>query len=265
MESINILGVRIDRVNMAQALTLISEWVNADTKRYIVTPNIEFIMAAQDNKEFKDILNSADLAIPDSSRFGWANQIIEAKSPIEKIALWPFFTLSKLNFIKPFPVTTGTDLVYQVAREFSKSGHSIGLIGGNKGVAENAAECLKAKCPALKVAFALEGPRIRVNGEPENSQNHSLIYKDLSRCSILFVALGHIKQELWIKKHMREIDAKVFVGVGGAFDYISGSVPRAPKIFRNLGLEWLFRLAIQPWRIKRFGSLVRFVFLVLNR
>lgn len=263
MESVNILGVRIDKVTMAQTLELIQKWVNSDAKRYIVTPNVEFVMAAQENKEFRNVLNSADLSIPDSSRFGWARHILEEKSPIKRLLLWPFFTLPRVNFIKPFPVTTGTDLVEEIAKEFSKSGHSIGLIGGNIDVAERAAECLKAKYPTLNIAFALEGPKVRVNGEPEKPQSNNLIYKDLPRCSILFVAFGHVKQELWIKKHMQEINAKVFIGVGGAFDYIAGKVPRVPKFLRDLGLEWLFRLIIQPWRIKRFGSLVKFVFMIL--
>lgn len=263
MESINILGVRIDKVTMAQTLDLISEWFKSDTKRYIVTTNVEFVMAAQDNKEFRDVLNNADLSIPDSSRFGWAKHILEEKNPIIRLLLWPFFTLPRSSFIKPFPVTTGTDLMEKIARQFSKTDHSIGLIGGNKGVAERAAECLKAKYPTLNIAFALEGPKVRVNGEPEKPQSSNLIYKDLPRCSILFVAFGHVKQELWIKKHMQEINAKVFIGVGGAFDYIAGKVPRATKFLRDLGLEWLFRLIIQPWRIKRFGSLTKFVFMIL--
>lgn len=86
----------------------------------------------------------------------------------------------------------------------------------------------------------------------------------VEKVDILFVAFGSPKQELWIAKNLKNIPATVSIGVGGAFDFVSGKVPRSPKILRKLGLEWLFRLIIQPWRIKRQLSLITFVFLVLK-
>src|SRR3989338_5459360 len=79
---------------------------------------------------------------------------------------------------------------------------------------------------------------------------------------ILFVAFGHIKQEKWIGKNLKKIPVKVAMGVGGAFDYLSGEVMRAPKFIRVLGLEWLFRLILQPWRIKRQLALVKYMILL---
>ncbi len=262
MEEVNILGIKVNKVTMKQTLELVEQWAQGSKKRYIVTPNIEIIMAAQDNKQFAAVLNEADLAIPDSGRLGWAVQILNEKNPLKKAFYWPFFTLPKLGLIKPFPVVTGTDLVEEIAREFNNKDLSIGLIGGRNGIADKAAKCLKERYPNLKIVFVSDGPSVRENGETEETQKDSLIYKDISGCSVLFVAFGHSKQEFWIKKHLNEIDAKVFVGVGGAFDYVSGNIPRAPKFLRDLGLEWLYRLIIQPWRIKRFGSLIKFVFLV---
>ena len=84
------------------------------------------------------------------------------------------------------------------------------------------------------------------------------------KIDILFVAFGSPKQEIWIADNLKALPAKIIVGVGGAFDFISGKVPRAPKVFRSLGLEWLFRLSIQPWRIKRQLSLIKFVVLILK-
>ena len=84
------------------------------------------------------------------------------------------------------------------------------------------------------------------------------------KVDILFVAFGSPKQEIWIADNLNKIPAKVVVGVGGSFDFISGKVPRAPKFVRNLGLEWLFRLIIQPWRIKRQLSLLEFIYLVIR-
>ena len=81
---------------------------------------------------------------------------------------------------------------------------------------------------------------------------------------ILFVAFGSPKQEMWIAQNLRRIDVRIAIGVGGAFDFISGKVARAPLWIRNLGLEWLFRLIVQPWRAKRQIALVKFVFLVIK-
>ncbi len=82
---------------------------------------------------------------------------------------------------------------------------------------------------------------------------------------ILFVALGHIKQEKWIADNLDRIPVHVAMGVGGAFDYLGGFVPRAPKLMRELGLEWLFRLVVQPWRIKRQLALIKYLWLLAKR
>lgn len=84
------------------------------------------------------------------------------------------------------------------------------------------------------------------------------------RPHLLFVAYGAPYQELWIAKNLPLLRARVAMGVGGAFDYLAGKVPRAPKWIRNMGLEWLYRLIREPWRLKRQLALVKFIWLVLN-
>ena len=78
------------------------------------------------------------------------------------------------------------------------------------------------------------------------------------------MAFGSSKQEIWIASNLERIPAKIVIGVGGSFDFISGNVKRAPKILRKLGLEWLFRLLVQPWRITRQFSLLKFAFLIFK-
>jgi N-acetylglucosaminyldiphosphoundecaprenol N-acetyl-beta-D-mannosaminyltransferase len=84
------------------------------------------------------------------------------------------------------------------------------------------------------------------------------------KVDILFVAFGSPKQEIWLSENLKKLPVKVAMGVGGSFDFISGRVSRAPRILRALGLEWLFRLVIQPWRIKRQLSLLAFIFLIFK-
>lgn len=265
-----ILGIKIDKITLPEAVVQVEEWVSKPGKHYIVTPNVEFIMAAQSDTEFKRVLNEADLAIPDSARIGWAYEIKNSKSKVKKLLLWPFFIFPRL--ISDFPVTTGTDLMSQLISEASKKGFTIGFVGGRNGVAVKLKECLLKEYPSLKIVYASDGPevdydgnmiddkRLTINEGNKNHQSSILNHKS----DILFVAFGQVKQEKWIANNIGKLNVKVCIGVGGAFDYLSGDVPRAPVIFRSTGFEWLYRLIIQPWRIKRFGSLVRFVLTCLR-
>lgn len=202
----NILGVKIDDVNMDEAVSKVHLWLQGKAKKYIVTPNPEFIVTAQSDPQFKKILNNADLAIPDGAGLKLSGLI---KNTIP-----------------------GTDLMEKLVEKSVDWGITVGFLGGRNGVAEKTADCLQKKYPGIKIDS----------------------FPDL-----LFVAFGHPKQEKWIYKNLPKLKVKVAMGVGGAFDYISGQVPRAPKFLRNLGLEWLFRLLIQPWRIKRQFKLLTYL------
>lgn len=136
----------------------------------------------------------------------------------------------------------GTDLMERLAGLAAKKSYSIGLLGGRDGVAVKTAKRLTARYPGLKISYVQSEPVITRNG-----------------CDILFVAFGYPKQEKWIAENLNNIPVKVAMGVGGAFDYLSGRVPRAPKWMRISGLEWLFRLAVQPWRIRRQIKLIKFL------
>lgn len=231
MSKATILGVKIDDVNMDEALTRIEKWIWNPGKHYIVTPNPEFVIAAQKDKLFKKILNGADLSIPDGSGLKLSGKV---KNTI-----------------------SGTDFMEELVRLAAEKGFVVGFLGGGKGVAEKTAECLKKKYPGLKVVFAESGGEVDVDGQWSGS-NFVIPPVD-----ILFVAFGHIKQEKWIANNLEKIPVKIAMGVGGAFDYLSGSVPRAPKWMRSLGFEWLFRLTVQPWRITRQIMLLKYLWLIM--
>ena len=141
----------------------------------------------------------------------------------------------------------GTDFMERLVALASEKGFVTGFLGGKAGIAVKCAERLKSKYPNLKVSVASDDLNQRI---PPGD--------------LLFVALGHIKQEKWMADNINKIPVHVTMGVGGAFDYLSGSVPRAPGILRNLNLEWLFRLIIQPWRIERQLALFRYLWLLLS-
>lgn len=258
-ELVGILGVGVDVVDMAGAVGKILEWLEKkdEKKWYVVTPNVEFIVAAQKDEEFKRILNQADLRIPDSARLAWANYQIQTKNWLKKIIFWPAFLYPSLIPKPHLPLVGGVYLVEELCRQSAGKGISVGFLGGQNGVAKLAADCMKSKYPGLKVVLADDGPVV----DKEGNVLGEYIFPDIS-VDILFVGFGQVKQEKWIDKSLAVLPIKVAMGVGGSFDELSGRLPQPPNWLWNSGFKWLFRLAVEPTRIKRFGSLVKFVFLV---
>ncbi len=215
------LGVKIDDVTIDEVVELVGKWLKGSGKHCIVTPNPEIVVMAQKDKELKNIINNADLAIPDGVG-------LKLSGDIEN-------------------TTPGIDVMEQLVKMASEKGATTGLLGGREGIAERAANCLRKKYPKLKISFVSEEPR------------------KIPATDILFVAFGAPKQEYWIAANLDKIPVKVAMGIGGSFDYISGKIPRASVWVRSIGFEWLFRLIIQPWRIKRQLSLMKFVWLLTKQ
>ena len=234
MGTIKILGVNISNTTKEEGLEFIVRGLDKrDKKLSIFTPNPEIIVAAQKDEAFKKIINTADLALADGIGVIVAGQMLG----------------------KPLKTRiTGVDFMLALVETAVKRGLAVGLLGGGPKIAERTAECLLRKHPSLKIIFAGEewlfaspasgSPRLNID--------------------ILFVALGYPKQERWIYENLPKIPVRVAMAVGGSFDYISGEVPQAPLFMRNLGLEWLFRLIVQPWRIRRQLALADFIYEVLK-
>ncbi len=224
-----LLGVGFSNASEQEVLEFIYTGLqNLSKKYYIVTPNPELLVIAQKDSNYKTTLNNAKLALADGIGILWAARLM-GKPLKQRI--------------------TGADLTESLCNHVSKQPITVSFLGGGPNIAELTAECLQKKYPGLKVSWF--------------SQEYDKSLKD-KETDILFVAFGSPKQEIWIADNLNDLNAKVVMGVGGAFDFITGKVPRAPKFLRNLGLEWLFRLIMQPWRIKRQVSLIRFVFLVIK-
>lgn len=233
----NVLGVKIDDVSISETLKIVEGWLKKEGKHYIVTPNPEIVMMVRKDEELKKIINNADLAIPDGVGLKLTTDI-ENTSP-------------------------GIDVMELLVKMAADLGFTTGFLGGRGDVAKQAAERLKRKYLKLKVSYALEG--LVIPAKAGIYTDEELWIPDEVRddkVDILFVAFGPPKQEKWIANNLAKLDVKVAMGVGGAFDYISGKVPRAPKWIRSLGFEWLFRLIVQPWRIKRQLTLIKYLLLL---
>ena len=274
IEKKNILGVGITNGTKEEILEyIVKNLENFRKKLFFVTPNPEFLVLANKNPNFKNVLNRADLASTDGIGI-----IIAAKFLGKSL---------KGRF-------TGIDLVESLCKEVARKPITVGFLGGRDGVAEKTAECLQKKYFGLKVNFVGEEwpnaekarqPRVSYDAALQKFENKSLNSASLSKSrlqsetkptfsssenglprfvDILFVAFGAPKQEMWINENLDKIPVKIAIGVGGAFDYISGRTPRAPEFLRSMGLEWLFRLILQPWRFKRQLALLKFIYLVLK-
>ncbi len=229
-----ILGVKIDDLTLTDSLTKVLSWLPEKKKsRTIVTPGPEFLVTAQKDEQFKKMLNNADLSLPD----GFGLHLGGIKNRV-----------------------AGIDFMLKLCELSAQNNWKVGLLGGQKGVAQITASKLIKTYPNINIAFKIDGQRA----------DEVLANLKVPKVDLLFVAFGHPRQEklLWALKESffgKERFFKVGMGVGGAFDYISGQVPAAPEIFRFLGLEWAWRLLTQKNRGPRiFNAVVIFPFLLLK-
>jgi len=232
----NILGVGFTNAKEDEVLEYILQGLEKDIQKYfIVTPNPEILMLADSSSDYKNIVNSSKLALPDGIGVMIAGKVMgrELKQRIQ-----------------------GVDFVESLCRAVAEKPITVGFLGAGLGIAEQTAECLIKKFPTLKVVFT-------ASGSPDD-RTVRLIKDQKKEIDILFVAFGSPKQEIWIYENLDKLPVKVAIGVGGAFDLLSGKVKRAPFWIRKVGLEWLFRLISQPWRAKRQTALIKFIYLVLK-
>lgn len=219
-----ILGVAIDDVLMDEAIAAVARFIDEGGPHQIVTVNPEFVMEARRNRAFRRVLAAADLATPDG--FG----IILA-------ARWRGTPLRGR--------VTGIDLTERIAAEAARRGWSLFLLGAAPGVAERAAAALQRANPGLRIAGCYAG-------SPRPSDEPPIRERILAaRPDVLLVAYGHPAQDLWIARNQPLLRVPVAIGVGGTFDELAGVVPRAPALMQRLGLKWLYRLIVQPWRWRR--------------
>lgn len=277
-----LLKIKIDFVSKQEALDQVQSWLSKKGKHYIVTPNPEMLVDATSDKEFRLTLNKSSLAIPDSSRLGWATYFTRTNNLFLRLLYFPFFLLPQFLTNKNYPTTTGADLMESLIELSEEKAYTTAYLGGTSRVAEKLFECLKQKYPKLKIVFCSGNAHVDLKGKttfdtenikmttskqikPNHSSKTQLNPHILSeKIDIMFVAFGHRKQEKWMYQNLDKLNTRVMVGVGGSFDYLSGSVPRAPHFMQALGFEWLFRFMLQPWRIKRFWKLPYFLYMVMT-
>jgi len=227
---INVLGVGFDNVTMAEAVDRGMELLGQEGAHYVVTPNPEIVEVCRENPEAMEAVNGADLVLADG--IGVIKGAAMLGTPLKER-------------------TPGIEFAAGLMERMAKEGRSLFLLGAKPGVAEQAAERLTAQYAGLQIAgthdgyFKEDGPvveAIRASG-----------------ADCVFVCLGAPKQEFWMRKNGSATGAKLLCGLGGSLDVFAGTVERAPKFFRDHGLEWFYRLCKEPKRIGRMMKLPLFL------
>ena len=225
-QRLGILNLYVDRAGMAEVLERFERFIEEDKPHQVATANLQFLSLARKNRPFAELVNRADLVVADGMPLVW------------------------LSRLKGRPIAsriTGHDLLLACAALASVRGHSIFLLGGAPGVADDAAKQLRAIYPGLKIEGTHHG-HVSDAGEGERHEELAERIRQ-TRPKFLLVALGCPKQEFWIQRHMYDLGVPVCIGIGGTLDIFTGRLSRAPAWLQRCSLEWAYRLQQEPGRL----------------
>ena len=275
LQKFNILNIKLNPINKYQALARVEELFAKKSPALICTVNVEFIMCAQKDLEFKKILNQKSaLNMLDGSGVVWAYDFMSRPYPktatfrfIYIVLQWLtgliFYPFVSLSAAKKYPKISGADFVWDICQWASDNNKSIFILGNKGGLDPNAVQKasleLQTKIYDLKIAGTMN-----IFPDQIEDRNASEMIKK-SGADIVFCALGSPAQEKWLARNLGRSGAQIGVGLGGTFDFIAGVQRRAPRFISALGFEWLFRLITRPKRILRQSVLPKFALAVLKQ
>ncbi len=223
----NILGVGISTINLRQAVDTLAAWIVHQERHYVCVSNVHSVMECQDADDLRLIHNQAGMVTPDGVPLVW---------------------LLRLAGHRHVDRVYGPDLLLAAFSDPVMAGARHYFYGGAQGVADQLVSRLRRDFPASQVVGTY-CPPFRALTPEEDAEVIAKI--NAARPDIVWVGLGMPKQERWIAEHLGSVDAAVLIGVGAAFDFLSGAKRQAPPWMQRNGLEWLFRLATEPRRLWR--------------
>jgi len=228
---VTILGIDFVNKRFDQVVEELLSRINNKRKSFIVTANPEIVMYAHEHSDYKKIVQSADMVVPDGYGIILASKILG--TPImERVA--------------------GYDLTVRLLELGNKKKLKIYLLGGREETNQKAVENIHNTYPDIQIVGRHHG-----FFDWEKSQVTAEI--KAANPDVVFVALGFPRQEQWIAKHLDQFSHGLFMGVGGSIDVLAGEVQRAPRIWQKLNLEWFYRLISQPTRWRRMVAIPRFI------
>jgi N-acetylglucosaminyldiphosphoundecaprenol N-acetyl-beta-D-mannosaminyltransferase len=237
---VNILGMRVSAINMPEALATIDSWIANRRSEYVCVTPAHVVMDGYWNPDVRGWINRAGMATPDGMGIVW---LLKAKGCTAVSRVY------------------GPDLLLALCERGLADGRRHFFYGGEPGVADTLAARLSARFPGLKVTGTF-APPFRPSTPAEDAAAIRVI--EDSKADILWIGIGSPRQEQWMAEHLGKVRVPVMIGVGAAFDFLSGRKRQAPRWIQRVGLEWLFRLGNEPRRLwRRYAQYPLFFLLVL--
>ena len=233
--SVGVLGVRIDRVNLDQSADLILQMVLRGDPGYVVTPNAEMVWRAVKSPRFREVLNAAALSVPDGRGVMWASRVLTDAGIVSQVA--------------------GVELMEQLMKVAGASSVPVYLLGSSTDV-------LKKACLKFRERYSADIRGYHHGFFTADEEEGVAADIERSGAKLCLVGMGVPRQEQWMSRHALRLGV-VAIGVGGALEVAAGVRKRAPVLFRELGLEWLYRIVREPRRMMRAGALPMFTVAVL--
>ena len=220
------LGVGISCVDLGTTVEIFDGWIAADERHYVCVTGMHGVMESQKDVALRDIHNASGLTTPDGMPMVWAGR--RAGGHISRVY--------------------GPELMEAVLARAVESGWSSYFLGGSEDVLAELLETLRARYPGLEIAGSHSPPFRALSGQEDRALVEQV---NAAAPDIVWVGLGTPKQERFMASHRERLHAPVLVGVGAAFDLLAGTLPQAPGWMQRNGLEWAFRLAVEPGRLWR--------------
>ena len=234
-----VLGVMVDAVNLADAIRTVDAWITGPRPSYVCIAPAHAIMDYRRDPELLRIVNASGLTTPDGMSIVWLLRLMGHKN-VERVY--------------------GPDLMLAVCERSLLTGWKHFLNGGAPGVAQELSRRIEQRFPGLAVAGTYTPPFRPLTPEEDRAVIEQI---RASGADIVWVGISTPKQERWMADHVGRVGAPVLIGVGAAFDFLSGRKPQAPRWMQRSGLEWLFRLATEPRRLwRRYAEYPLFALLV---
>jgi len=242
LESRRILGTRVDATSYDDATARILRWAQARESRYVCVCNVHMVMEAHDAGDFQKVVNAADLVTPDGMPLVWVLRVMG---------------------IRHTPRVDGSTLTFHVCKAAAREGVPIALYGGSEETVAAFTVFAKNNFPGIRIVDVISPPYRALTPEDVEAHVQKLA---ASEAKIVLVALGCPKQERWMGEHKSQLNA-VMIGIGAALDFHAGRVPRAPSWMQYSGMEWFFRLMMEPRRLWRRYLIhnPRFILLLLTQ
>jgi N-acetylglucosaminyldiphosphoundecaprenol N-acetyl-beta-D-mannosaminyltransferase len=224
-DRVNILGVDVSAITMDDAVAAIDAWIDDGSPNYICITGVHGVMESRRDPALREIHNRAGLVTPDGMPLVWMSHLL-GHPRVRRVY--------------------GPDLMRTMSAVSAQRGYRNYDYGGGAGTAEHLRDVLTRTYPGLQVVGTLSPPFRRLTDEEDEEIMHEI---DAARPDIIWVGLSTPKQERWMAAHVGRLRAPVMIGVGAAFDFLSGEKPQAPGWMQRNGLEWLYRALSEPRRL----------------